>query len=524
METYAIYLLKASIGLVLFYLFYFLVLRKETYYSSNRLYLVMGLLLAALLPLFPISYSISTIISDTSDFFAIAKKSAGETMYVATDSDKKVPFARDPLFIFSVIYVAGASFFLLRLILQTIIVVVKLHNGKRRLLNGISIIDVKSEFMPFSFFNMVVINIKAYSKEELSNIIAHERVHIQERHWIDLLIIELLTVVFWINPIVWLYERSIKQNHEYLADRAVLLAGYHPGQYQALLINQLMGVEILGLTNSLTCSLNKNRMEMMKKEKSKSRMRLLLVLPVIVVLTLAFAEKKNVILDNNKKSLIDQAFEVQDMINLKGIIKTEEGISLEGAHIILKNTSKGTVSDNNGKFEINIPIDGVLVISYIGYETISVTEALPGETFGIVNVKMKEEVSHIELPYIDNTYLANKNNLPPPSPAKHRKNNEVMTIVEQMPYYRKRMPSLAFDITRAAKLMMEKTIDRGEVLVGFTIDTDGKVINPHIIESANSKFLDSSALKIIALLDDWEPGVQRGKPVKVNLSVPVHFN
>ena len=71
-------------------------------------------------------------------------------------------------------------------------------------MEGVSVIDIKGKAMPFSFFNHVIINIKAYSKEELSHIIAHEKVHIQERHWVDLLIIELLTVVFWMNPIVWL--------------------------------------------------------------------------------------------------------------------------------------------------------------------------------------------------------------------------------------------------------------------------------------------------------------------------------
>ena len=131
------------------------------------------------------------------------------------------------------------------------------------MIDDIKVIDRKTT-MPFSFFNVVFIDIQMYSERELSNIIAHEKVHIQERHWIDLLIIELLTVLFWVNPVVWLYERSIKQNHEYLADRGVLLAGYNPGSYQALLINQLMGVKVLGFAHNLNFSLNKKRMEMMK--------------------------------------------------------------------------------------------------------------------------------------------------------------------------------------------------------------------------------------------------------------------
>ena len=103
---------------------------------------------------------------------------------------------------------------------------------------------IRSYYVPFSFFNHIFIHPEYHKQEDLDVIMAHEEVHIRERHWIDLLVIELFTLVFWFNPISWLLEQAIKQNHEYLADQGVLSRGQSPARYQLLLVNQLMGIRI----------------------------------------------------------------------------------------------------------------------------------------------------------------------------------------------------------------------------------------------------------------------------------------
>jgi protein TonB len=112
----------------------------------------------------------------------------------------------------------------------------------------------------------------------------------------------------------------------------------------------------------------------------------------------------------------------------------------------------------------------------------------------------------------------------PPSPKK-AKDKEIFTIVEDMPYYgQSGMYELATDLQKQTARVMEKSKDRGEVVVGFTVSSNGAIVNPHIIKSSESKMLDASALKIIQSLDRWRPGVQRGKKVPVDLTVPVNFN
>ena len=94
-----------------------------------------------------------------------------------------------------------------------------------------------------------------------------------------------------------------------------------------------------------------------------------------------------------------------------------------------------------------------------------------------------------------------------------------------MPYYSNGgMTRLALDIQNEAESIISKTKDRGEVIVGFTVSANGSTIDPQVIKSSNSDILDESALKIIAKLDNWNPGNQRSKKVPVNLTVPINFN
>jgi TonB family protein len=550
MENFLIYLLKASTGIVLFYFFYYLVLRKETFYVSNRLYLIAGLVLAVILPAFPVSYTTPVALINNSDFFAVNENPIGDFTISNSGESESFSFYNNPALILSFIYLLGAGFFLFRLIFQTAFVAIQLHKGEKMLLDGVTVINInKRKIMPFSFFNNVIINIQEYSKEELSNIIAHEKVHIQERHWVDLLIIELLTVVFWINPIVWLYEKSIKQNHEYLADQGVLLAGYNPGQYQALLINQLMGAKILGFVNNLNFSLNKKRMEMMKKEKSSGikKVKLLIVLPVIAGLMLAFAKPEYVIkkAQENQKSDIKSQDKTQEefvssinnetyqdnfvsqtpdeLIKVKGKIFTSDKKPLAGANVILKGTNTGAVTDVNGEFVLETSKKFTLVVSYVGYKTAKGTFSSGDKESFEVMMSLKKGVFNIKLPEITEEEIEDA--LPPPPPTKNEKESDVWTIVEDMPYYKKGgMNRLSWDILQETEAIMKKTKDRGEALVGFTVTVEGKLTNAHIVRSADSKMLDVSAVKIVQKLDNWKPGIQRGKAVEVDLTVPVGFN
>ena len=92
MENFLIYLLKASTGIMLFYLFYYLVLRKETFYVSNRLYLIAGLALAVILPAFPISYTTPVALINNSEFFTINENPIGNIIISTTSESESLSF------------------------------------------------------------------------------------------------------------------------------------------------------------------------------------------------------------------------------------------------------------------------------------------------------------------------------------------------------------------------------------------------------------------------------------------------
>jgi TonB family protein len=567
MDTFSIYFLQATIGIVLFYFLYLLFLKKDTFYHTNRYFLLVGLILATLLPLFPVSYASSVTLMNNADFFSLTEIAAASDVVQGPDTQIRAGSGMHYWDWLLGLYLAGMAFFFMRLAWQTMRISWKIRHSEYQYINGIKIINQHAT-APFSFFNVVFIDIQEYSERELSNIIAHEKVHIRERHWIDLLIIELLAVLFWINPVVWLYERSIKQNHEYLADQGVLLAGYSPGQYQALLINQLMGVKVLGFAHNLNFSLNKKRMEMMKKKKSPgaSKMKLLLALPIVALLVFAFAKKEYVMMDaesasTDLQSETEVVSKTNDLITVKGKVTDIEGNPMTGANVIVKGTNNGTVVDRQGAFVLEVPksdkpfdrgdvtIDNAqaIVISFVGYgnhEYVFNTHSEPESKE--VKIKLHKASYNVTLPEIGDDEKLIKGTIlefptpqigdanhqidgeiieVPAPPKKENKEEEIFTIVEDMPYYAEGgMYQLARDIKEQTNSIMGKTQDRGEVVVGFTVSSDGNIIAAHVVTTSDSKMLDASALKIIQSLDRWRPGVQRGKKVPVDLTVPVNFN
>ncbi len=564
MEPYLIYFFKTSIGIFFFYLLYQLILRNETYYTSNRIYLVFGLALAVLLPLFPITY-ISTDVApilpgspiENPQLLLSGNNPNPLIIPNSPESVQKPGIWQRQLFLVLLIYICGAIIFLLRLILQTAIMLVTIQKSKKTIIDGITIINLKKRTTPFSFFNVVFININEYSKEELSNIIAHEKVHIQERHWVDLLIVELLTVVFWMNPIVWLYERSIKQNHEYLADQGVLLAGYNPGQYQALLINQLMGVNVMGFTNNLNYSLNKKRMEMMKQKKSLTikRLKLFIALPLVAALVFAFAERK-VIYEEPETPLatepvVEEELNLiqnqQELFKVNGTVYDENNAPLSNTYIFIHEVRKDNIhpyqntnalleadeyviSDDRGKFQVELPQDGKIgmVIARVGYYTKLCGKRYDGIEPATFTNNLKKGIYHLSL--TEGRYFAAPHDYKNHELLKNtpvdvlRGNNQTMIIVEGLPKYKNGGASgLATAIKQSASKYSNETGEIGKVKVSMSIDQSGNASNFSALASNNKK-LNNEAIRIIKELNNWTAAIQEGKNVPVDIAVVVSFN
>ena len=287
METTMIYLAKASIGIMLFYLAYYFFLRNQGNLRANRLFLLSSVLMSFVLPLVKINFyfqASETVNQIVLDGITVAAQQA-ETIAERGIDLWQIAIAA---------YLAGVSVLLLRFIVRIgqIMTLILTYGIERH--RDSSFVFIKKEVAPFSFFGIIFISENALSNEHVDKIIAHEKAHIQMRHSLDVMLMELLSIALWVNPFVWMYRRSIQHIHEYQADRQVIEHGTDSTQYQKILFSLATGIPYNSVVNSFNQSLLKKRLIMMKKEKptKSSNLRLMVTLPVVCFLLFAFTNFK----------------------------------------------------------------------------------------------------------------------------------------------------------------------------------------------------------------------------------------
>ena len=234
MEAFALYLLKSVIWLTGFTLIYFLFLRNERYFRLKRYYLVAGILVSFIFPLFTFHYQVE-IAAPGISYRGIVPSDSGTVSGVQQIvQDKNF----DIRYLFLVLYLSGVLFLIFKAVRNTRILLKTIKKTKIDYRNRAKLVRTTEFKGSFSFFNYVFIN-PSVDEKELDVIMNHELVHVNEKHWLDLILVEILRLVQWINPFVWIYTRFIKQNHEYIADEMMLQQTTNPAVYKAVLVNQL---------------------------------------------------------------------------------------------------------------------------------------------------------------------------------------------------------------------------------------------------------------------------------------------
>ncbi len=283
MNNLIFYLLQSGISISLLYGVYWLFLRKDTFFVINRLFLVTAVVFSLVFPLLNIRIPVNATDNNylvMLDAITITADGLGNTVQQNFDTFQ----------VLGIIYLTGVSIFFIKFLIQVgqLLLLVRKYGVSKE--QGLNIVFVDRNYAPFSFFNLIFINRRDLSETNIREIITHEQVHIRQRHSIDLMILEIMTIVQWFNPVIWFYRHSLKTIHEYLADEGVLLKGFDAINYQKLLLAQSTGIQVNDLTNNFNHSLIKKRILMMTKLKSGSwaRLKVLLVTPVAFVMALAF--------------------------------------------------------------------------------------------------------------------------------------------------------------------------------------------------------------------------------------------
>lgn len=268
------YLLEANLYLVIFYGFYLVFLQRDTFYELNRAFLIFASLCAFVIPF--------VTVGGFSQFM-----NGGGNLDLIYINPKLVGAPRD-LSWFSLgetattIYLGVAAYFAIKLLMSLYKIVSLAAKSRRARSGNIVYLELSSGETAFSFFNLLFINPSSMNK---ATILKHEMVHIQQKHSIDILFFELLRILNWFNPVVWLMQKDIKLLHEYIADDITTNNDVQKHEYAMFLIQNSFGLKPSYLTNQLfNSSILKRRINMLNRKRSagRARLKLLLALPVLV--------------------------------------------------------------------------------------------------------------------------------------------------------------------------------------------------------------------------------------------------
>ena len=524
MIEFLTYDLKVAVLLVVFYMFYRLMLARETFHRVNRIVLLLTAVASFLLPLCVITMHETVTMEMPQMTFDDLD------VYVA---DVPLQEPQVPLWqiLLPVLFVIGMLVTLGHTLWSLFRIVSLISKSEKHPQSDGTIICVtgNADMPPFSWMIFIVMN-RSDFEEGNAAILTHERGHIRLHHSWDLLLVDTLTSLQWFNPAIWMLRSDLRAIHEYEADGVVLSQGINARQYQYLLITKAASIGGYSLANGISHSTLKNRINMMLHTKSprRSLLKLLALLPIVAVTLAVNAEtvtdyvynepqtpvKKGnragvINLGAGKKIVVEKADDAKaedtqsadlEKFTISGTVydgSASQKTPIIGAIVKIVGSKKGTVTDMDGNFSLEVTAGDRIEAIYMGFEPF---------TIGVSKVYSERN---------DYKIMLRKEGTDPSKPY---------DVVEQMPQFPggtgKLFEFLSMNVKYPAEA--EKNDVQGRVIVTFVVEKDGEVSNAKVVKSVNPA-LDAEALRVINAMPKWTPGMQGGEPVRVKYTVPVTF-
>ncbi|MFD2284761.1 TonB family protein [Pedobacter petrophilus] len=550
--SFAHYLLQVNLYLIVFYGFYKLLLDKETYFILNRIYLVAAGILSACIPFIRLEW--------------ITEQEAAKNVYTSVNWDTVLQQAtivtEDKSVLswtnaFIIIYCAGVLFFLGRLVFNLLAV--------KNLINS------AGSGSAFSFFSQKIID----KNLPLADVIdVHEDAHIKQWHTVDILFFEVLGILTWINPIIYLYKKSIKNIHEFLADQQAAAFQGDKAEYAMLILSQSFGISPNKLTNGFfDQSLIKKRIFMLQKEKSKKTaiMKYGVFIPlfaILIVFSSATIRKNKELMALSDKIPLERPIEVvQDMVAKTDLINKESaksiispptdklngnwslfyrfmGGSIKYPSEARKNNLQGNTQikftlQNNKVTNVSTVLDlgdgcdeevMKALLSYKGFKdlpngkyTLKVGFKLSNNDARIQNAKALALPNYQKLS--DITVISYSQ--PLTTDNANKKSDKVYDFVSI-----EKQPEFPGGITRFYKYlggnikypkMAQENNVQGKVFLSFVVEKDGSLTDVQITRGLGSG-TDEEAVRVIKESPKWNPGIADGEPVRVKYNLNVNFN
>jgi len=287
------YFLEVSIAWALFYAIYYIFLKKETFFNVNRWYLLHTIWIGAVIPLIrkiPISLeSVEPLIMQPVQAIHYTTYAVSEAMTVpAEDRIFNFQFALYGIYFLGILFFSFKFYHGLKNIWRL------WKSGEKVAEDDFTLVLSDSYHLPFSFLKYVFLHRSFLKNDSIREIIDHEMIHVKSRHTLDVLFFEIISILFWWNPIIYLYKKELRQTHEYVADAYASQSTHIKNYGQILLGQSSSGIE-LALTNQFFNSHLKKRITMLYKKKS-ARYKIgkyLLFIPILFFLCVLYSFKNN---------------------------------------------------------------------------------------------------------------------------------------------------------------------------------------------------------------------------------------
>lgn len=456
METYIYKMIALS---AIFILLYFVFLEKEKNHHFKRFYLLISTLFSVLVPLLSIPYGsievVERINQNNSELLILPETKLVETTVFTLEN------------LVLGIYILGFSLLFLKFSWGIFKLIKEIKFSEKIKQDHYQFILKQNKFTPYSFWNSIFLNKSDFLEGQIDyKIILHEKAHVNQKHSIDVIFIEIMLCVFWFNPAFYFYRKAIVTNHEFLADEAVLSQNKDIISYQKLILNELISEKIL-FTHPFNLHNTKKRIVMMTNKLTKiAKMKSYLTLPISALLFFAFVEKVPAKIENTVNK------------SLQKIAKKEE------------TQFSGTQVSNIEK------------------------SALKNEMISIKKDTIKPKKQKVEKVKEENTEM-----IPAPPPVKEISSQTEPEFPGGLAALRNKL-SENFDVS---KMKNSKGTLKGVLII--IVSEDGKSYNANYqFDDENFKTAAKDALEKTLKGVEWKPGTLNGKPVASQFKMPITMN
>ncbi len=512
------YDLKVAVLIAIFYLFYRLLLSRDTFHRLNRMVLLITAVTSFVLPFCVFTFHHTVVMAPIESSIAI-----GQPLVAIVEPS--LPWWQMGIiivFFLGVLIVVGRVVWSVVQVLHLI-----MHSERHPQDDGVVIAVTDKQLAPFSWMRYIVLNVSDFEHQDQA-IMAHERAHIRKRHSLDVLLVDTLTALQWFNPAIWMLRQDLRAIHEYEADAAVLSQGINMRQYLYLLVQKAVVSGGYSIANGITHSTLKNRINMMlnnKKSNSKSWLKLLALLPILgTVLALNAETVTDYVYQHPQKKMVKKGRKAGKVkvsgntIEVKAdtTVSAPISVSVRGVAVEMKGDLENPLVIIDGKRSSMEELQTLdpQTIDHIDVLKDKASIDLYGEDGknGVILITTKNFQLQIHLSTPDGEEFVGT------------AYQEAYNMVEKMPEFPGGIEAMMKFLSENVKYpeAAHKAGAQGKVLVNFIVEPDGSVSNVHVAQKVNDD-LDAEAIRVIGSMPKWSPGMEKGQAVRVKYALPILF-